>query len=459
MSELGTESRPLRVAIVGSGPSGYYSAEALFKADPVVRVDMFDRLPTPFGLVRGGVAPDHAKIKNVIKVYERIASDDRCGFLGNVNVGHDVSVETLRRYYDAVLFTCGAETDRRLGIPGEDLPGSHTATEFVGWYNAHPDYRDRTFDLSCEVAVIIGQGNVAMDVCRILAKTVDELKETDIARHALDALAGSKVREIHMVGRRGPAQAKFTPPEIKEFGDLEACDPVVDPADLELNPESAAELEMPENKQNKANYAVLREYADRPAPTKPRRFVSRFLEGPVEIQGDGRVQRIVLGKNRLAGEPGNQWAEATGETVTQDCGLVFRSIGYRGVALPGVPFDEKRGVFPNRDGRILRGEDPIPGLYCAGWIKRGPSGVIGTNKPDAAATVEALLADIGSLEPCPEPDTDALREELRGHGVRVVSFADWRKIDAAEIARGESAGKPREKFPTVAEMLAVLGEG
>ena len=455
-STLGSEVRPLRVAIVGSGPSGFYGAEALFKAEAKVRVDMFDRLPTPYGLVRGGVAPDHQKIKNVIKVYGRIAANPDFRFLGNVEVGKDVEVSELRRYYDAVLFTCGAETDRRLGIPGEDLPGSYTATEFVGWYNAHPDYRDREFDLSGKTAVIIGQGNVAMDVCRILAKSVDELKNTDIAQHALDALARSNVENIVMVGRRGPAQAKFTPPEIKEFGDLELCDPVVNPEDMQLNPASQEELESPDNKHNRQNFEVLQEYAGRGESGKSRRFVSKFLLSPKSLEGEGKVQRLVLEKNVLMGEAGNQWAEGTGETITMDCDLVFRSIGYRGVAVPGVPFDEKRGVFPNQEGRITSEGSLVPGLYAAGWIKRGPSGVIGTNKPDAVESAACILEDMPSLVPCPVPDTDVLEASLRERGCRVVSFSDWEKLDAAEIAAGEAVGKPREKFPTIRSMLAEL---
>jgi len=457
MTQLGTAARPLRVAVIGSGPSGFYAAEALFKSEASVKVDMFDRLPTPYGLVRGGVAPDHQKIKNVIKVYERLAADDRFAFLGNVTVGRDLEVDTLRRFYDAVVFTCGAETDRRLGIPGEDLPGSHTATEFVGWYNAHPDYRNREFDLSTEVAVIIGQGNVAMDVSRILAKTVDELKDTDIAEHALDALAESRVKEIHLIGRRGPAQCKFTPPEIKEIGELADCDPVVDPADLVLNDASRAELEDKANALGRKNYEILTEFSQRtPSPEKRRRYVCRFLESPVELQGGGRLERVVLEKNVLRGEPNAQWAEGTGERVTVNAGLLFRSIGYRGLAVPGVPFDERKGVFPNRDGRILESDVVLPGLYAAGWIKRGPSGVIGTNKPDAHETVKLLLEDAPTLAPCPETETGALVELLAARGVRAVSFADWRKIDEAEIARGRERGKPREKFPTVEEMLAVL---
>ncbi len=456
MTQLGTEARPLRVAIVGSGPAGFYAAEALLKSATSVRVDMFDRLPTPYGLVRGGVAPDHQKIKSVIKVYERIAAQDRFAFWGNVTIGRDLTLEELRRFYDAVLFASGAESDRRLGIPGEDLPGSHTATEFVGWYNGHPDYRGRVFDLAAEKAVVAGQGNVAMDVSRILAKTPEELMDSDIAAHALDALTHSAVREVHVVGRRGPVQAKLTPPELKEIGELAACDVVVDPAELVLDPASQAELDDPENTHSRKNLALMREFSERPAPTRPRRYHLRFFLSPVELRGNGRVEEVVLERNRLTGEPGRLKAVGTGERITQDCRLFFRSVGYRGVAIPGVSFDERAGVIPNRDGRVLEGERILPGLYVAGWIKRGPSGVIGTNKPCSAATVEVLLADLDRLEPCPSPDGPALAETLRDRGVRVVTFEDWKKIDAAEIAGGQAKGKPREKLTTVAEMLALL---
>ncbi|MGE3853842.1 MAG: FAD-dependent oxidoreductase [Planctomycetota bacterium] len=457
MTDLGTSARPLRVAIIGSGPSGFYAAEALFKAEQAVAVDMFDRLPTPFGLVRGGVAPDHPKIKNVIRVYEKLAATAGFTFFGNVMVGRDISVDELRVYYDAILFTCGAETDRRLGIPGEDLPGSYTATEFVGWYNGHPDYRNREFDLSQEVAVVIGQGNVAMDVSRILAKTVDELKDTDIAQHALDQLAESKVKEIHVIGRRGPVQAKFTPPEIKEIGELADCDVVIDEADMQLGAACQAELADEANRDAQRNFKVMEEFSKRGKPTKSRRYFLRFLLGPKELSGDGRVQRLVLSKNRLAGEANNQWAEETGETSEMPCGLLFRSVGYRGVAVPGVPFEDRKGIFPNQAGRVMDGAAPAPALYAAGWIKRGPSGVIGTNKPDAQETVATILGDLASLKPCSKPDSKALADRLCGEGVRVINWADWQKIDAAEVERGKAVGKPREKFATIEEMLAILG--
>jgi ferredoxin--NADP+ reductase len=441
---------------VGSGPSGFYAAEALFKSKKQVQVDMFDRLPTPYGLVRGGVAPDHQKIKNVIRVYEKIARSESFAFLGNVTVGRDILVEELRRHYDAILFTCGAETDRRLGVPGEDLPGSHTATEFVGWYNGHPDYRDRNFDLTGKVAVIIGQGNVAMDVSRILAKSTAELADTDIADYALDALARSSIERIYVIGRRGPVQAKFTPPEIKEIGELAECDPVVKTEDMVLNQASQVELDAPGSNHERKNFDVMREFSQRGAPAKRKRYHLEFLLGPTELRGDGRVQQLVLAKNRLAGEPFQQWAEPTGEEIVIDCDILFRSVGYRGVSIPGVPFDDKKGIFPNRDGRIIDGDSVLPGMYAAGWIKRGPSGIIGTNKPDSQATVDLILSDSDGLAPCEVPDSQAVRQLLRERHVRVVEFADWQRIDAAEVERGKSKGKPREKFATVEEMLAVI---
>lgn len=456
-NELGTSARPLRVAVVGAGPAGFYTTEALLRGDRPLQVDVFDRLPTPYGLVRAGVAPDHQKLKAAIRVYEKVAQRAGFAFIGNVTVGRDVSIEELRRFYDAVVLSYGAETDKRLGIPGEDLAGSHTATAFVGWYNAHPDYRDLVFDFSCEVAVVIGQGNVAMDVSRILAKTVDELRRTDIAEHALEALSQSRIREIHLVGRRGPAQAKFTPPEIREIGELADCDPIVDPRDLVLNPASEAELADPENRHARDNYEILKEFASRGAPKKSRRYHVRNFESPKEIVGDGKVEKIVLEKTRLSGEPFNQNARGTGETVEVPCGMVLRSIGYKGIAMPGVPFDEKAGVVPSTAGRVVANGAAVPGLYVAGWIKRGPSGVIGTNKPDGYETAESLIADLPLLVPCVTPDTRPLLELLRGRGVRPVSFDDFRRIDAAEVERGKRTGKPREKFARVGEMLALLG--
>ncbi|VAX38225.1 Ferredoxin--NADP(+) reductase, actinobacterial (eukaryote-like) type [hydrothermal vent metagenome] len=457
MSNLGTNERVLRVAIVGSGPSGFYAADAVTKSELNVIVDMFDRLPAPYGLVRYGVAPDHAKIKNVTKVYERIADKENVSFFGNVTIGRDVSVEELKKYYDAIIFTNGAETDKKLGIPGEDLPGSYTATEFVAWYNGHPDYADHKFDLSQEVAVIIGQGNVAMDVCRILAKTVDELKTTDIAQHALDALVNSKIKEIHMVGRRGPAQTAFTPVEIKEFGELEDCNPVVKAEDMEINEASQEELADPKNMQKKKNYDRLKEYSELGEGAKSKKFICHFLKSPVELVGDGKVEKVILEKNALSGEANKQKARGSGEKEELACGLFFRSVGYRGLSIEGVPFHEQWGSILHEEGRVVdENNKVVAGLYTAGWIKRGPSGVVGTNKPDSEETVKHLLEDVASLTLCEIPDTSALLNILKEKKVRVVTLDDWKKIDVAEIENGQKIGKPREKFVSLNDMLAVL---
>lgn len=457
MSELGSAENPLKVAVVGSGPSGFYAAEALLKSGKTVAVDMIERLPAPFGLVRNGVAPDHPKLKQAIQVYEKIAEFPAFAFFGNVTIGRDVMVEELRRLYHAVIFTCGAETDRKLGIPGEDLKGSHTATEFVGWYNGHPDYRDCVFDLSGEVAVVIGQGNVAADVARILSKTVDELKNTDIAEHALDVLGHSNIREIHVIGRRGPAQAKFTAKELREFGDLVDCTPVVKAEDLRLNPESQAEIADKNNAGSATNMKVFESFAAMAPSGKRRHCIFRFLEGPARIEGAGKVERVILARNRLEGAPFNQVARETGETVTQPCGILFRSIGYKGVPIPGVPFDERKGIFPNEEGRIKDASGPVAGLYVAGWIKRGPSGIIGTNRACAVGTIASFMADIPKLEAVAKPGGQGLHELLAERGTRAVTYAEWRRIDAAEIGRGQPKGKPREKFTRVAEMLNAIG--
>jgi ferredoxin--NADP+ reductase len=457
MSAAFTESSPLQVAVVGSGPSGFYATEALFKSDVPVRVDMYERLPTPYGLVRSGVAPDHPKLKKSIKVYDRIAETDGFRFFGNVNVGKDISAEELKQAYHAVIFTCGAQTDRSLGIPGEDLSGSHTATEFVGWYNGHPDYRDRQFDLSCETAVIIGQGNVAADVSRILAKTVDELKDTDIAEHALEVLAESRVRNIIVAGRRGPVQAKFTSKELKEFGELADCAPYIDPQELVLNDASQAELEDKQNANARKIYELFQSFSHVDAAGKSRRLQFTFCKSPVELSGMGGLKHVRFEINRLSGEPFHQSAEGTGEYLEQECGILFRSIGYRGVPIPGVPFDEKRGVIPNAEGRVVNGDNPVPQLYVAGWIKRGPTGIIGTNRADSVATVHSLLDDVEALTSLGQKSgAEEASRLLQERGIRCVSFPDWEKIDRNEIERGQPKGKPREKYTRIQEMLELL---
>ena len=458
MAQIGTENNPLRVAIVGSGPSGFYAAEALTKSGTIVQLDMLERLPNPYGLVRSGVAPDHPKLKQAIQVFDKIAQSPGFNFIGNVTVGKDITVAELCRTHHAIIFSCGAESDRRLGIPGEDLPGSYTATEFVGWYNGHVDYRDRVFDLSHETAVIIGQGNVAADVSRILAKDVDELKETDIAAYALDTLSGSRIKKIVIVGRRGPAQAKFSSKELKEFGHLNRCVPHIDPEELVLNPASETELADINNAGGQKNFELFKQFTETAGSTKPSRCVFSFLKSPVEIRGNGKVESIVLEKNRLVGEAFQQSAKGTGETIEIPAGIVFRSIGYRGRPLPGVPFDEQQGVFPNTLGRITdQNDNPVPQLYTAGWIKRGPSGIIGTNRACSVETVASILKDIDLLATTERKSgSEGICRILQAKKIRHIGFTDWKKIDQHEINLGKARGKPREKLTSVAEMLRVL---
>jgi ferredoxin--NADP+ reductase len=442
-------AQPLRVAVVGSGPAGFYAADALLKSEePAVAVDVIDRLPTPWGLVRLGVAPDHENIKAVSRAFERTAQKPGFRFFGNVEVGRDVSHDDLLGLYDAVLYSVGAQTDRPLGIPGEDLPGSWPATAFVAWYNGHPDHDGHTFDLSGERAVVVGNGNVAIDCVRMLALTRAELETTDTADAAIDAIAGSGFRELVMLGRRGPVQAAFTPPELKELGELAGADVVVDPADLQLDRASEAELEADRDRARR-NVDLLREYAGREPEGKPRRIVLRFLTSPVRIVGEQRVEGIEVVRNELVEEGGRIVARPVGEPELIPCSLVLRSVGYRGVAIPGVPFDEVRGTIPNEAGRVAGAER----TYAAGWIKRGPSGVIGTNKKDATETVDALLEDAraGRLS---HAGGGTLEDLLAERGVDAVEYAGWQAIDAHERGRGEPLGRPRVKLVSWNELLA-----
>jgi ferredoxin--NADP+ reductase len=456
MAALATHSNPLRVGIVGSGPSGFYAAEALLRR-PHVLVDMFDRLPTPFGLVRGGVAPDHPKIKQVCLVYDRIARSPGFSFLGNVTIGTDVTIEQLRAVYHAIVIACGASTDRRLGIAGEDLPGSHTSTEFVGWYNGHPDYQDCRFDFSADTAAVIGQGNVAADVARILATPVDCLRTTDICESAIEVLARSRVRDIHIIGRRGPAQAKFTSVELRELGKIPDCVAFCDPDDLHLNRASLDEVADRRADENKKNLEIFRAFAAnaRTATTATRRLHFHFLQSPEQINGSSRVTSINLVSNTLIGPMFEQAAIPGSGSSTLACGLVFRSVGYKGVRLASVAFDERSGIIPNDKGRCLDGSEAIPGLYVTGWIKRGPNGLIGTNRADSVETVASIFEDILSLEPEPKLGANALGNAL-GRAPRIVSYKDWQTIDLSERQRGRAKGKPREKFTRVADMIEAI---
>jgi ferredoxin/flavodoxin---NADP+ reductase len=464
----GTAERPLRVAIVGSGPAGFYAAGHLLKnkkrPDLVAQVDMFDRLPTPWGLVRGGVAPDHPNIKAVSRVYEKTAQHPEFRFYGNVEIGTDLTHDELLERYHAVIYAVGAQTDRRMGITGEDLPGSWAATEFVAWYNGHPEYRDLEFDLSHERAVVVGNGNVAADVARMLALAPDELATTDVADHALDVLARSAVREIVVLGRRGPAQAAFTNPELLELGDMRDADVYVDPRDAELDPLSRDWLDGDgADITARKNVEILTGYSTRSPGGKPKRIALRFLVSPVEILGDDKVEAVRICRNRLDPDAsGALRPRATEETETIPAGLVFRSIGYRGVPLPGLPFDESRGTIPNDRGRIL---DPASGEhrrgeYAVGWIKRGPTGIIGTNKKDAQETIDLLIEDLSEdrLRTPSSPEGDEVEELLRERKPEVVTYAGWEAIDRRERERGEPHGRPRVKYCTFEELLEAARE-
>ena len=428
---------PLRVAVVGSGPAGFYAAGALLASDLPVEVDMIERLPTPWGLVRLGVAPDHPNIKAVSRAFEKIAAQPGFRFFGNFELGRDVTHQEVARIYDAVIYAVGAQTDRQLGIPGEQLPGSWAATEFVAWYNGHPDFQAIPFDLNTERAVVVGAGNVALDVARMLALAPEELAPTDTTDQAIAAINDSPLREIVLLARRGPAQAAFTTPELKEMGELADADVIVDAADLDGAVGTDTNSER--------NLEVLRQYAAREPAGKRRAVVFRFCVSPVEIRGGERVEEIEIVHNELV--DGGTRAVPTDRHETIGCGLVFRSVGYLGVALPGVPFDEKGRVIPNDRGRVE------PGLYAAGWIKRGPTGVIGTNKKDATETVELLLEDAraGLLHRDSDERLESLLEE---RGAEAVMYDGWEAIDREERMRGEPHGRPRIKLCSWEELLA-----
>ncbi|CPR13277.1 fprA [Mycobacterium bohemicum DSM 44277] len=449
--------RPYHVAIVGSGPSGFFAAASLLKAaeasdDLDVAVDMLEMLPTPWGLVRSGVAPDHPKIKSISKQFEKTAEDPRFRFFGNVEVGLHVQADELAQRYDAVIYAIGAQSDRALNIPGEDLPGSISAVDFVGWYNAHPSFESATPDLSGGRAVVVGNGNVALDVARILVTDPDALARTDIADHALQSLRPCGVDEVVIIGRRGPLQTAFTTLELRELGELENVDVIVDPVQLQgITDEDAAAV----GKTTKQNLKVLRDYAERPPRPGHRRIVFRFLTSPIEIGGDGKVERIVLGRNELVtDESGRVAANDTGDREELPVRLVVRSVGYRGVPTAGLPFDQKTATIPNAAGRVEGSRNE----YVVGWIKRGPTGVIGTNKKDSQDTVDTLLKDLAAAaEPADFADdhADKLADWLASRQPKLVTSAHWEIIDRHERTAGEPHGRPRVKLPNLAELLRI----
>ena len=451
-----------RVGVVGSGPSAFYTAEALCKTGEDVQVDLFDRLPVPFGLVRGGVAPDHQNIKGVVKVYEKIAAHPGFRFFGNVCIGRDLQVADLAAHYDQIVYAHGCESDAKLGLAGEDLRGVHSATEFVGWYNAHPDFRDRTFDLAqARRVALVGNGNVAMDVARVLLAAPDHLATTDIADHALAALRQSKVHEVVLLGRRGPAQAAFSPKEIEEIAALPDVDVVVSAQDAELDPLSAEWLARAGAPSPPRNAKVPPEPAAPGPRAGPPRPACRFLCAPTELHGeDGRLRSIRIAHMRLEPDAnGTPRPRPTGTDETLEIDLLFKAIGYRGIPLPGVPFDDSRGIVPNADGRVLEapGGAVRTGHYVAGWCKRGPTGLIGTNSLDAKNTVAAMVADRAAgklLAPTAGDVADLLRER----GVDVVTWQDWQRLDAWERKEGEARGRLRHKLPSVEQLMQVVRE-
>lgn len=466
MTTKGINAGLTRVAIIGAGPSGFYAAGALFdnfkEIDRTIIVDMFDHLPTPYGLVRYGVAPDHQKIKAVVKLFERIAEHPNFRFFGNISFGTDINHDELRNHYDAIIYAVGAQSDRSLSIPGEDLSGSLSATEFVAWYNGHPNYVNLNPDLSSRAAVVVGVGNVAMDVARILAKSPEELAETDITDYALAALAQSNIKDIYILSRRGPVQAKFTPAEVKEFGELDGVDVIVEPNDLILDP--ASRLALDKNRTAQKNLEHLTAFAERKASNE-QRVHFKFLYSPVEIlagdtqDSNHKVAKVRIEKNRLEEDESGYIAPiGTGEYETLSAGLVLRSVGYRGVPLPDVPFDQRRGIIPNENGRVLDPEtgQAVPGEYVVGWAKRGPTGIIGTNKPDSVESVKALLADLPNLSPATQPDPAAVEQLLRKRNAAFVTFDDWSRLDALEVEAGRKENKPRVKFTAVDQMINVV---
>jgi len=450
--------RPYHVAIVGSGPSGYFAAASLLKFadsadDADVRVDMLEMLPTPWGLVRSGVAPDHPKIKSISAQFEKTALDPRFRFFGNIVVGDHVQAAELAERYDAVIYAVGAQSDRSLGIPGEDLAGSVAAVDFVGWYNAHPHFEEMAPDISSGRAVVVGNGNVALDVARILVTDPDVLATTDIADHALKVLHDRGVEEVLVLGRRGPLQAPFTTLELRELGALEGLgdvDVIVDPADFADISDEDIEAA---GKTVRNNIKVLRGYAEREPRGAKRRIVFRFCTSPIELKGEGRVESIVLGRNALVDDNGRIVAKDTGEREEVPAQLVVRAVGYRGVPTPGLPFDDRSGTIPHANGRI----DGRRNEYVVGWIKRGPTGVIGSNKSDSQETVDTLVSDLSGAD-LAEVGADypeELVEWLLERQPKLITDDHWKLIDEHERSAGRPHGRPRVKLTSVAELLRI----
>ena len=454
-----------RIAIIGSGPAGFFAADHLLKKSDInIEIDMYDKLPTPFGLVRSGVAPDHQKIKTVTKVYDKIAANPKFRFFGLIEFGKHITLDDMKDHYHQVLFATGAQTDRRMNIQGEDLNRSHTATEFVAWYNGHPEFTDYEFDLSVEKVAIIGIGNVAVDVARILCRSENELSRTDITDYAFNKLRNSHIKEVYMIGRRGPAQAAFTNPEIKELGNLKITDTLTFKKEVKLDELTAQHLSKNPDRSIEKKLEMLNEYANT-KKTNNKSLTIRFLLSPLEILSDdnGNVKGLKLVKNKLfKSDDGSLRAKATDEYEILDVDMVFRSIGYHGIPLPSIPFNENWGIIPNRNGRItdLEGNSPLTGLYVTGWIKRGPTGVIGTNKTDSAETVSLMVEDIqnnNTFQP-DSPGSDKIESLIKKRNPEYIDYEDWLKIDQEETKRGKKEGKPRVKFTKIKDIKEHLSK-
>ncbi len=451
-------SRDLRVAIIGSGPSGFFAAEALLNLEVSIQVDMFERLPLPYGLIRYGIAPDHPRTKSVINKFNTLGESEKFRFFGNVDIGLDISVRELQNYYDVITFSYGTNLPKNLGIPNENLNGIHPAIQFVRWYNGDPDFVDAKFDLNHENAVIIGNGNVALDVARILARNADELRETDITDYALNSLAKSMIKNIHIIGRRGPLQTSFSFKDLKELSELNGCTMIVNPEDLELNRASQEELKNPKSTYKKLNFKLFENASDNSKSEIGKNIIFHFLKSPVTIEGRNRLDTVILEKNELTGLAEAQNAIGTGSREELKCGILFSSIGYKGTRLDNIPFDEQNGVIANIDGRVVSKGKTQYGLYAMGWIQRGSNGLLGTNKRDSTRFAKFLMDDLEKISPCNHPDKTSILDLLSKRNIKSTCFSDWLKLDQIEIERGAANNKTREKFVNLAEILNCLNE-
>lgn len=447
---------PLEVAIVGSGPSGFYVAEALLNSGIPVKIVMLEKLPSPFGLIRYGIAPDKQRLKEITLTYEYIARHPAVTFMGNVNVGSDISMNELLQACHAVVFTCGMSSNASLGIPGENLQGVHSASEFIGWLNGHPHAQEQVFNFDKEDAVIVGHGNVALDITRIMSKSVDDLRYTDITDNAIEALSKSRIKHIHIVGRRGPMQAKFTANELHALGQLDSGIPSVSSGDLLLNAESQLEFDVSPSLENRRNYNILKQFSSK-GRKKGNKISIDFFLNPIELKGEKSLEKAVFHRTMLSGEPFCQIAQNSDVTADINCGILFKSTGFRGLKIPGVPFEESTGTYAHTNSRIILPScKKYLGLYTAGWVKRGSKGTMGISQVDAVETVSSLLADVSALKAKSVAGINDLISSLRLRKVRAVSFKDWEVINAQEISRGKKKGKPREKFTSVDDMLSCL---